>query len=582
MKNAILSLYLLIGRMLCLLKDQFYDFEGAATISAKLVSDHPSYKCWYYTNYAEILIRQGKFLEADSVFLSGIAIWSNVHEFYQYRSYNLRDNLGQFGKSAEVMDQAITLHPNLWYFWADKAYSLRLDGRQAEALEVYNAAELKFATISEIYQWKADCLSELYRYQEAYETRKKASNLMEYRYHLDRDAAYHLLADDSFSQALNLFNLLVIKFPGLYSMYVGKAETLFRMNRFEDSAVEFSNAISIRSNIWELYHRKAMALISAGKFNDAVDTYDRAITKFTTVYQLKFFKAQALHAIQEYDKALELINLLPTQKWEYENEKVIILFNSHKFSDSLTFIESLLINKYTTNCKNCRYQLNLYKSQCLFRLNHIDETLIKINETIAIIPEKKNAVLMREEFLFKINSNANNGTNLTYDPTIEATYIFQRFGLFEKTSQKTYYFDKFSTYEILKDGLYSKETGEVYNESQLSIYNTSKSNVFDKSYEGYDPNKYQVVPKNETYEVYNPKEYRIILKNETSTNPMYTLQCNSTNGSEIVVGFLIGAIILLILILLVVLYMYYLLKQQKMKPVIRTDEDPPMNEGVRN
>lgn len=362
-----------------ILKDQVRNFVEAEKIYKYLISVAPKYSYRTYINLADAQQLQGKATEAIQTLNSAIAIYPTMHEPYELKCYFLRDSLGLYSTSADSMDMAIKIHPYPLFYY-QKAWSLRLAGRQEEAITVYDEGLSKFPDFRDLINSKADCLNELGRYYEAATVRKKLINDQENIWGAYHGVASSLSAADHLSDALDLYNLAISKFPNkIYNLYEGKADVLSKMLRFEEAAAEYQNAINIRGNIWTHYSRKAVALRNIGKYRDALDVYNSAIQKFPSEYELVYAKCECLVQFGDFSTAIDLLGKAVVKYWKYDALKLRALFESSQYEEAVSFAGDLLTG-YST-CPNCQYFIKQYIAKSLFQQGKIEEAKFSEEES---------------------------------------------------------------------------------------------------------------------------------------------------------------------------------------------------------
>ncbi len=108
---------------------------------------------------------------------------------------------------------------------------------------------------------------------------------------------------------LDMFEKMVQQYPAILEGYLGKANTLFGMQRYEESIEVYKKAIEIDASAIEAYSEMAICYNRLQKFEDAIEISDKAIAAFPDEYIVYVRKAESLSRLNKKEEEVECYKL---------------------------------------------------------------------------------------------------------------------------------------------------------------------------------------------------------------------------------------------------------------------------------
>jgi tetratricopeptide (TPR) repeat protein len=328
------------------------------------------------TGRARVLRHQGRLAEALAAFRSSRAAFTG-HEGEVFSWSGSAETLRDMWKLEDALreyEQAIIRFPDELTFRCGRAAVLSDLGRLNEALDAYNAPELRDNLIA--LNGKASVLKELGRFQEALNVVSRAIEIFPTDPVARCVQADTLRSKGDFVGALQVYAKVKTDYPMLPVAYGGYAEVLRDMRRLPEAIDAYKTAIELFSsdprlangyaNIWKvndelqeslrLYEKnvrhfpydlvsksgRADLLKRLGHFDDAIEAYDEIIKIWPGYEPARNGKAAILVVRGEMSNALSLLPTRPPatrNDWIAYHIRGMILLSQNELDRAIKFFE---------------------------------------------------------------------------------------------------------------------------------------------------------------------------------------------------------------------------------------------------
>ncbi len=165
-----------------------------------------------------------------------------------YGKGNVLYTLKRYEEALPCFDRCIEINPDFIRSWYDKGRTLRKLDREDEAIQAFEAV-IGFSTNDPALKDAEDLCAKAYAF-----------------YELGR-----------YSEALECFNTILIRFPGNHFAMAGKGEMLEKLGRKEEAVKCYKEVLESSSDKSSYWFRIGDLLNDIGNYNAALDSYNEAV-----------------------------------------------------------------------------------------------------------------------------------------------------------------------------------------------------------------------------------------------------------------------------------------------------------------
>ena len=189
-------------------------------------------------------------------------------------------------------------------------------------------------------------------------------------------------------EALNYFTLALSIDSNSFQSIIGKGRTLLKLNKYNDSILEFEKAIKLNKSSYEPYFYLGIIAFRERKYNLSENYFKKSLKINSENKETNYYLALIYYNKNNYNKAIDYLEII-----KYNKEKYINLYIKN--------LEKLNSDEITIE----KYKLELNKIKLLNNKNDIDKTtinIIPINEKLVFPP-----IRINNYYLLNFNNSIN-------------------------------------------------------------------------------------------------------------------------------------------------------------------------------
>ena len=193
---------------------------------------------------------------------------------------NKGDSLRILGKNEEAImhyDRAIQSNPRYQAAWEFKIVCLRHLGRLEEALKCCNEAISVIPNSWCLFHYKGLCLHDLGRFVEAIECYDKALQIEPVNCFVWQSKGVSLNSLGRFEEAIKYYDKAIEKWPHVHFSLNSKGVSLGNLGQFKEAIECFDKALQLYSKDETVYYNKAVVLRALGQYKEAIECYNEAL-----------------------------------------------------------------------------------------------------------------------------------------------------------------------------------------------------------------------------------------------------------------------------------------------------------------
>ena len=119
------------------------------------------------------------------------------------------------------------------------------------------------------------------------------------------------LKNSRLREAIEVFSLLIERYPNELVGYMGRGAAYFKMGQYENAIDDFSKAISLAPETPEAYNNRGSALVMAGRLEESLWDYNKALELYNEYWDaLKNRAILKLKYLKDYEAALSDLEIL--------------------------------------------------------------------------------------------------------------------------------------------------------------------------------------------------------------------------------------------------------------------------------
>ncbi len=158
------------------------------------------------------------------------------------------------------------------------------------------------------------------------------------------------LMDNKYSQAINVFNLLIKTDTTLYEAYLFRGIAKYNLNDFVGAQADFSKSIQINPVYTPAYHYRAITYSRLGKYGEALDDLGEAMSLRPGYPGLYYSRAITYFLSQQFDNAISdfdrFIRYEPKVAEAYLNRGTAHLYQNDTIKALNDYNTAILLNKF--------------------------------------------------------------------------------------------------------------------------------------------------------------------------------------------------------------------------------------------
>ncbi len=158
------------------------------------------------------------------------------------------------------------------------------------------------------------------------------------------------LMDNKYSQAINVFNLLIKTDTTLYEAYLFRGIAKYNLNDFIGAQGDFGKALSINPIYTPAYHYRAITYSRLSKYDDALRDLNEAMSLRPGYSGLYYSRAITYFLSQQFDNAIEDFNRFmraePKVPEAYLNRGTAYLYKKDTVKALEDYNTAILLNKF--------------------------------------------------------------------------------------------------------------------------------------------------------------------------------------------------------------------------------------------
>ena len=97
------------------------------------------------------------------------------------------------------------------------------------------------------------------------------------------ESGFTAFINHDYPTALDFYNKSIAADPKYIRAWIGRGDTLMRMNRTSEAISAYDSALAINNEIPEFWNKRGEALMAIGNYTEARDSFDKAL-KFAPEY----------------------------------------------------------------------------------------------------------------------------------------------------------------------------------------------------------------------------------------------------------------------------------------------------------
>jgi tetratricopeptide (TPR) repeat protein len=266
--------------------------------------------------------------------------------------------IGNYDRSAKLLDQILEERPNTAPAWNSKGAILIKLGNYMESIKCFdNALEIN-PLFTEAWSNKGASLHQLKKYDEAIKCFDNALEINPKHAEAWSNRAFTLFELHKYDEAMESADKAISIRPNFGYAWNNKGMIFHTLKKYDEAIKCFDNALEINPKHAEAWYNKGLAFDDLQRYSEAVNYYDKAISINPKYVQAWDNKGTVFHqlglsdeAIKCFDKALE-INPSFGNAWY---NKGVVLLDLKQYDESIKcFDKALEINSNDIEARNAK------------------------------------------------------------------------------------------------------------------------------------------------------------------------------------------------------------------------------------
>ena len=211
--------------------------------------------------------------------------------FYQG---NEQFDAGNYQAASGCWDQALSLKPDLYEAWANRALALSNLGRYEEAVACYDRALEIQPEYDIAWSNRGVALKNLNRYEEALACYDRALEIQPHFYDPWLNRGTLLGALKRYDEAIASYEKAVAIEPLRYEAWFARGNMLMVMGRYNDAIGNWHQVLKLRPNLLRAWTQQAIALFHLGRYQEAIASCDEALKLQPDDREALFYRNKSL------------------------------------------------------------------------------------------------------------------------------------------------------------------------------------------------------------------------------------------------------------------------------------------------
>jgi len=194
--------------------------------------------------------------------------------FYQG---NEQFDAGNYQEAIGCWDQALSIKPDLYEAWANRALALSNLGRNEEAVASYDRALEIQPEYDIAWSNRGVALKNLNRYEEALASYDRALEIQPHFYDPWLNRGTLLGALKRYDEAIASYEKAVAIEPLRHDAWLWRGNILMVTERYNDAIGNWHQVLKLRPNLPRAWTQQAIALFHLGRYQEAIASCDEAL-----------------------------------------------------------------------------------------------------------------------------------------------------------------------------------------------------------------------------------------------------------------------------------------------------------------
>ena len=134
---------------------------------------------------------------------------------------------------------------------------------------------------------------------------KKSINENQNQPHAYLNLANGLLDDESYEEAISIYDRVIQKYPNHADAYYNKGRALRIVKRYSDAIQSYSISIKLQPNFYLVYNNRGLIFHEMKDYQNALADYEASLLVNPTFIEAYYNRGITLHDLKRYEEALE-------------------------------------------------------------------------------------------------------------------------------------------------------------------------------------------------------------------------------------------------------------------------------------
>ena len=248
--------------------------------------------------------QSGAFMEAERIFLAGIALKPEFHQIYSSYAQTLFD-LERFDEAITCYDRAIQIAPKEPDAYFERGVIFQKMGRSAQALADFDKGLARRTDYATAYNNRGAALVALNRRVEALESYAKAIVLEPENALAYSNQASALKESGRPNEAIGRYDLAILLDPHKPDYLYNKANALNWMKRTDEAIESLNKAIELNPDHADAIFSRGNAFQYSRLYEEAIEDYSAAISLRPEYAKVYSSLGEALRSMNRLEEALK-------------------------------------------------------------------------------------------------------------------------------------------------------------------------------------------------------------------------------------------------------------------------------------